>query len=1800
MKTQMNEPPYGDNVVTNYSHIAFRAGRPLQAGELNELQRIQQQQLAAVSGHLFRNGARISGATVRSVLSDYIIVNQVGGGVPSIQPGDTLKNETNGLMAKAIATHGLPNSKMRVEIAYTNAGTSGTVQCFLLGDIITVNSALSYNIEKVDSGIIVHVSDGKFFVNGGIAEVQSQSLWVSDTPNVEDLTVGLVVTERIVTYAEDANLLDSNLQYSNAGLPGADRIFTDCKLAIIDPLTESANVTYITLVIYKFGRAAFILSETKYADLMDMLAKRTFEESGNYTLNTPRVSVFNNNKISEDDATGFKLNGDPTKLTVKISPFAAYVRGYRTETISDTFVDIDKSLSSVSGFEFKRSYNDGTYLTMFQNGGTSSIIMDSSNNSIWEIKTHGGKLYGYVQVFTIVPLSIEYGVISTRYKVYCSKLPENIPSNTDLVFTRLDNGVPNTNAKLKTFIIPGEKSYYFPSRTNLIFNANTVGPIAAFNNGVSLTTMAIIKSTEINAAGVAIFNAPIGAEFQVYGNIPKVFGGKFSGVTGPDAFTGSYTDELFVSADEIRIQTPPGTYDYIFISVGLQYKNLVPITKVLSRKTQIISGGTSYDVGLNHDVLRLVSVVESIPGQPDRNVTELFALKSSSSDINIKPDILYRKNGSPVIHAGLQSGYKLTATYDSFDWSTTGDYVCSTSYDITTGVPYNLSELKKYSSNTGEIFDPLQSIDFRPKLETGQTSTLPRVIIAGSPTIEFDYSCYAGRIDTIAIDTDGNIEIIKGVPALTDKVAPFQRRNQLALGTINIAPGYSNISDHTINVKESRRYTMSDIQGLDNRLSSVEADLALTQLENEAVNLSTVGLDGIPRTKSGILTDAFNTYGGGDVTNVAFKGSYDRAKGVFRPLYTTTSIPLEIEYNNTVQTDTVFIPAHTTVVANEQPISSKSVSLNPFKVFPEKGTLTLFPNVDTWTDTTNEPAITLNLKDAELIGLSGTTTEKTVLTKEWGAWQFSNSTVLASSTNVLSQYVGNGMYSDTKVETSTIKDTFVRIGSETTTKTKTTSAAINVLTSASISPYMRATNIRVAATTMRANCRMFMYIDGIDVTSDCTLIYPNDQQPGVLRTDNIGRMIAIINIKPGKFFAGTKKITLTQAPSFDLIPEYRSYADALFFSGGLDVTQRQIGANVMSQVTTTTPLSSIKTATRIDTIVTPPVLRDPLAQSFRLGQDSIIKFVELFFDAVDTTSTTPVWVEIVTMDNGYPTTTVVARATKMPADIQTSANASVATRFEFLTPAFIEGNHDYAFVVGCDSPDTRIFVAKLGETSKETGATITTQPSFGSSFRSQNAVTWTAEQNEDLKYRIGVAYFDSDTTVVKARDYGITASYPTIVSVDIVQGSNIATINAPGMHAIPGKSIELLPKTQAITINVPSNTKIPIGATVTAGATHKSTVTRIDYTNQLAPVLYLDNLIGSVLTSGTTISIVGNILSNERHDYKMLKLITGQVPDNQISFTTTVNSVEPMSIGIPFGKYTVLENKGPDICTIQTTANASSTRTVVPSTQTLVLTDLTFNNITLSGAYTLNGCTIETSTEFKTWDVPAGTIVSNRSMPSVITHDVPCLIQRASNANTTPHSIVSTLTFKAPSRFVAPIINTTTFSAVAVTDRVLNKSVVQGADAEAGKVDGFIGQSHRYITKTITPSVASRDARLLFDVYKPVGTSFDVYADIGEGWFKLDKISQLANFTSADATDFRTVDVLLSQIYPSKFYGNHAPFASASDILQIYPGLTQADADAIMAGTTPAYSSIKIKVVFYGTNPAKSALLKRFRLITLA
>jgi hypothetical protein len=53
-----------------------------------------------------------------------------------------------------------------------------------------------------------------------------------------------------------------------------------------------------------------------------------------------------------------------------------------------------------------------------------------------------------------------------------------------------------------------------------------------------------------------------------------------------------------------------------------------------------------------------------------------------------------------------------------------------------------------------------------------------------------------------------------------------------------------------------------------------------------------------------------------------------------------------------------------------------------------------------------------------------------------------------------------------------------------------------------------------------------------------------------------------------------------------------------------------------------------------------------------------------------------------------------------------------------------------------NSTDYNVFVARLGQTALDSDRTISQQPYAGVLFKSQNGVTWTADQNEDMKFKI--------------------------------------------------------------------------------------------------------------------------------------------------------------------------------------------------------------------------------------------------------------------------------------------------------------------------------------------------------------------------------------------------------------------------------------------------------------------------------
>ena len=166
---------------------------------------------------------------------------------------------------------------------------------------------------------------------------------------------------------------------------------------------------------------------------------------------------------------------------------------------------------------------------------------------------------------------------------------------------------------------------------------------------------------------------------------------------------------------------------------------------------------------------------------------------------------------------------------------------------------------------------------------------------------------------------------------------------------------------------------------------------------------------------------------------------------------------------------------------------------------------------------------------------------------------------------------------------------------------------------------------------------------------------------------------------------------------------------------------------------------------------------DPLAQSFIIqdsGQDSsrisgvFITRCDLFFKSKDTNNI-PVWIQIRTMQNGYPSQTIVpfSEVILSTDSINTSDNGSVSTPVVFSSPVYLEGGKEYAIVIGSNSSNYNVFISRVGETDLLTQSYISTQPYLGSLFKSQNASTWEASQFEDLKFTLYRANFVSSGTV---------------------------------------------------------------------------------------------------------------------------------------------------------------------------------------------------------------------------------------------------------------------------------------------------------------------------------------------------------------------------------------------------------------------------------------------------------------------
>lgn len=280
--------------------------------------------------------------------------------------------------------------------------------------------------------------------------------------------------------------------------------------------------------------------------------------------------------------------------------------------------------------------------------------------------------------------------------------------------------------------------------------------------------------------------------------------------------------------------------------------------------------------------------------------------------------------------------------------------------------------------------------------------------------------------------------------------------------------------------------------------------------------------------------------------------------------------------------------------------------------------------------------------------------------------------------------------------------------------------------------YMRPIDITFDATDCKPRARMYALFDGLPVNN---LITPeHGPDAGVLGgrivADEYGRIRGTLSIPAMTFRTGTKEFKLTENPNYlepDINGSTYGYATAEFSSTGIKQVYQQ-----------TITVENFTIVNRV---------HDPLAQSFftyGVKGGCFVTKIDLYFYSKD--EELPVWVEIREMVNGYPGPGMVtpnARVTLNPDQVNLSNDSTAVTTFTFPNPIYLEEDKDYCFVILANCQTYNVFTCTMGERSFETGRIVFEQPLLGSLFKSQNNMTWTAEQYEDIKFKMYRADFNT-------------------------------------------------------------------------------------------------------------------------------------------------------------------------------------------------------------------------------------------------------------------------------------------------------------------------------------------------------------------------------------------------------------------------------------------------------------------------
>ena len=631
-KTNLNVSPYFDDfdAEKNFYKVLFNPGRPVQSRELNNIQSILQNQIESFGSHIFKEGSVvIPGNTTYDSNFFSVKLNSTSFGVNisayiEQYVGKLIEGQISGITAFVQKVE-IPDSINNLDyvtlyVKYIDSDNDFNINPFQDGEPLVSSESIVYgnttivagtpfssliSTDATSTGSAASIDDGIYFVRGTFTKVSKQTIILDYYTNTPSYRVGLKVSEEIISAKEDSSLYDNAKGFTNYAAPGADRFKIGLSLTKKTIDSVDTDTDFIELLRIENGEIKKINTKTQYSLIRDYLAQRTFDESGNYSVNPFKISLHNslNDRLGNDglffDDQKTESGNTPSDdlMCIKLSPGKAYVKGYDIEKVTTTILDVNKPRESQNVENVNVPFEMGNLVRINNITGSpkqnQTLELHSVRRSVSGDPSSNTKI-GDARVYNFRLTDAAYSGATTNWDLYLY----DIQTYTTLV---LNQGISAQQLPISSYV-KGKSS-------------GASGYASAAGDGTTTvklrqTSGTFIKGEQIIINGVEVYPRSI-AEITVYGteDIKQVY----QPISGPggSGFTTSFLGDSvldrqlpigFNASDTINITsggvvTSPGKF-FNTVKIGsiIRYQSPNSADETFNRVSSISATGDSITV----------------------------------------------------------------------------------------------------------------------------------------------------------------------------------------------------------------------------------------------------------------------------------------------------------------------------------------------------------------------------------------------------------------------------------------------------------------------------------------------------------------------------------------------------------------------------------------------------------------------------------------------------------------------------------------------------------------------------------------------------------------------------------------------------------------------------------------------------------------------------------------------------------------------------------------------------------------------------------------------------------------------------------------------------------------------------------------------------------------------------------------------------------------------------------------------------------------------------------------------------